>query len=123
MSSNYTPGPGSTAAQSNSSSFASRREVRASNATGALPALGLAATERSYTGSFDFEQMILSLRDLFEEDRQIASQQDSTRCGVCYLYHPLNQLHYREEGLYICQGCQQALGKQSIPVLKRQQKL
>lgn len=122
LSSSYTSGSGSGATH-NSNSFVSRREVRASNATGALPPLGSASTERSYTGSFDFEQMLQSLHDLFEKDRQIASQQDSTRCGICYLYYPLSELHYREEGLYMCQHCEQALGHQSMPVIRKQQKL
>jgi protein-arginine kinase activator protein McsA len=122
LSSNYTSGSGSGTAH-NSSSFVSRREVRANNATGALPPLGSIGTERSHTGPFDFEQMLQSLHDLFEQDRQIASQQDSTRCGICYLYYPLNQLHYREEGLYMCEQCEQALGHQSMPVVRKQQKL
>lgn len=122
LSNNHTPGPGSGAAH-HSSSFASRRELRASNATGALPVLGAAGIERSYAGPFDFEQLIQSLRELFEEDRQIASQPDATRCGICYLYYPVSQLHYREEGLYMCERCEQALGKQTMPVIRKQQKL
>jgi hypothetical protein len=122
LSSNYTSGSGSGTSH-NGSSFVSRREVRANNATGALPPLGSIVTERSYTGTFDFEQMLQSLHDLFEQDRQIASQPDSTRCGICYLYYPVSQLHYREEGLYMCPRCEQAMGHQSMPVVRKQQKL
>ena len=122
MSNNYTPGPGS-GASSNSSSFVSRREVRASNMTGALPALGTTGVERGYSSAFDFEQMIQSLHDLFEQDRQLASQPEVTRCGICYLHYPVSELHFRDEGLYMCQRCEHALGKQTMPVVRQQQKL
>ncbi len=79
--------------------------------------------ERSYSNPFDFEQMLLSLHELFEQDRQIASQPDTTRCGVCYLFFPVSELHYRDEGLYMCQRCERTLGKQMMPVLRKQQKL
>jgi protein-arginine kinase activator protein McsA len=94
--------------------------MRASNATGALPAINVG---RTYAGSFDFEALISSLRELFSQDRQVASQQDSTRCGICYLYFTLSELNYREEeGFYVCQNCQQALSKQMLPMVRRQQK-
>ena len=70
MNNHYTPGSGTSG---NGSSFVSRREVRASNPTGSLPVIG---TGRSYSGSFDFEGLITSLRELFAVDRQIASQQE-----------------------------------------------
>lgn len=117
MGNNYTPGSGSS---SNGSSSVSRRELRASNATGALPIVG---TERSYSGSVDFDNMIASLHELFEHDRQVASSQDSTRCGICYLHFSVSNLHYREEeGFYVCSGCERALGRHMIPMLRRQQK-
>jgi len=122
LSNNYTPGSGS-GASSNSSSFVSRREIRASNVTGALPPIGTTGVERGHTGTFDFEQMLQSLHDLFEQDRQIASQPDASRCGICYLYFPVSELHYRDEGLYMCQRCERALGKQAMPVIRKQQKL
>lgn len=122
MSNNNTSNSGS-GAFLNSSSYASRREARINNATGALPALSSTSAERSYTGPFDFEQLIESLHALFENDRQVASQQDSTRCGVCYLHFSLSELHYREEGLYMCQRCETALGNHQMPVVRQQQKL
>lgn len=122
MSNNYLSGSGA-GASNNSGSFVSRREVRASNVTGAMPALGSIGAERSYSSYTDFEQMLQSLHELFERDRQIASQPDSTRCGLCYLYSPVSELHYREEGLYVCQRCERALGKQNISILRKQQKL
>jgi Pyruvate/2-oxoacid:ferredoxin oxidoreductase delta subunit len=88
-----------------------------------LPPLGTTGVERSYGSSFDFEQMIQSLRELFEQDRQTASQSDSTRCGICYLYYPVSELQYRDEGFYLCKGCEQALGKHTLPMLRHQQKL
>jgi hypothetical protein len=122
LSNNYTSGPGSGASNSNSSSFVSRRESRANNMTGALPIPGIAGIERD-PGSFKLEEMILSLRELFEQDRQIASQQDAARCGICYLYHSVDQLHYREEGLYVCEHCERALKNQKLSIIRKQQKL
>jgi hypothetical protein len=117
LNNHHIPGSGTSG---NGSSFVSRREARASNPTGSLPVIG---TSRSYSGSFDFEGLIASLRELFAVDRQIASQQDSARCGICYLYFTLTELRYRdEEGFYVCQGCERALGKQVLPMLRRQQK-
>jgi hypothetical protein len=97
-----------------------RREVQISSNTGALPTVG---SLHSYPGSFDFESMILSLRESFALDRQIASQPDSSRCGICYIHFMLSELHYREEeGFYVCRGCERTIGKQTIPMLRRQQK-
>jgi hypothetical protein len=94
-----------------------------SDTTGALPALSLSSFERSgYTG-FDFEGMIHSLHDLFEQDRQTASQQDATRCGLCYLHYQVNELYYREEGFYVCKNCESVLGNQRVSMLHKQQKL
>ena len=119
MSNFYTPGSGN-GSSSNSSSFVSRRDIRASNATGALPVI---STGKSYSGPFDFEAMLVSLHELFEHDRQVASQQDAARCGICYLYFSVSELHYRdEEGFYVCVGCERVIGKQTIPMLRRQQK-
>jgi hypothetical protein len=90
------------------------------NGTGALPAVN---TGRGYTGSFDFEEMIASLRELFARDRQVASQQESRRCGICYLYFTASELRYREEeGFYVCPACERALGKQTLRMIRRQQK-
>ncbi len=121
MGSNYTPGSGS-GMSGNGSSFVSRREMRATNQTGALPVI---STSRSYSGSFDFENLIASLRELFAQDRQVAShsQQEGTRCGICYLHFTVSSLTYREEeGFYVCHGCEPALGKNKIPMIRRQQK-
>ena len=114
---------------SNSNAFVSRRDIRASNPTGALPVIGAGRGYTSYTsqsghtGSFDFEAMLLSLHELFEHDRQVASQQEARRCGICYLHFLVSELYYREEeGLYVCQGCDRAASKQQLPMLRRQQK-
>lgn len=88
--------------------------------TGQLPTLNPA---RSYTGAFNFEELIVSLRELFAHDRQIASQLDNRRCGICYLYFTQSDLSYREEeGFYICANCEHTLGKQNLPMIRRQQK-
>lgn len=102
-----------------------RREVRAANAAGALPPVGMGERERerAYPGQFNFEELVQSLRELFEDDRRIASQPDSTRCGICYLHFPLSELLYRDEGFYVCQRCNSALGNQKVHIIKRQQKL
>lgn len=121
MSNFYTSGSGN--GSSNSSSFVSRRDIRASNVTGALPVVSAGSAERSYSGSFDFEAMLISLHELFEHDRQVASQQDARRCGICYLHFLASELHYRdEEGFYVCAGCERAAGKYRMPMLRRQQK-
>ncbi len=123
LSNNYTPGSGG-GALNNGHSFVNRREVRASNATGALPVIKTPGIERSANAGFDFEQMIESLHELFEHDRQIASQPDSTRCGICYLHFQVSELFYRdEEGFYVCQNCEQTLGRQTLLMVRQQQKL
>ncbi|HEX4205424.1 MAG TPA: hypothetical protein VHZ51_14780 [Ktedonobacteraceae bacterium] len=122
MSNNYTSGSGG-GTSTNRSSFASRREARSNNPTGALPTLGVIGAEHSYAGPFDFAQFIESLHELFESDRQMASQPDATRCGVCYLHFSVNELHYREEGLYMCSGCEATLGNHQMPLVRQQQKL
>lgn len=119
MSNNYTPGSGSGTPGENRE-LINRREVQVSNNTGALPMVG---SPHNYPGSFDFESMILSLRELFALDRQIASQPDSSRCGICYIHFMLSELDYREEeGFYVCRGCERTISKQTIPMLRRQQK-
>ena len=85
--------------------------------------LPVVSPSRSYSGSFEVESLISSLKELFARDRQVASQQDSTRCGICYLYFTVSELTYREEeGFYVCQGCERALSKNVVPMLRRQQK-
>ncbi len=107
---------------SNGNGFVNRRDTRANNPTGAFPVIGGAhGAGRGYSGAFDFEALLVSLRELFERDRQIASQQDATRCGICYLYFPVSDLHYRADGFYICPACTEALGSQPMPMLRSQQ--
>ena len=122
MSNLYTPGSGNNGSASSSSSFVSRREIRASNPTGALPVI-TSTGKTQPSSAYDFETMLISLHELFEYDRQVASQSDATRCGICYLYFPASELHYRNgEGFYVCPGCERALGKQTLPMLRHQQK-
>ncbi len=119
LSDNYTSGSDN-GTSDNNRGLISRREARVSINTGQLPAVSPA---RSYPGSFDFEDLLLSLRDLFARDRQIASQPDSARCGICYLHFMVSELRYRdEEGFYVCHSCERMLGKQVMPMLRRQQK-
>jgi hypothetical protein len=120
LGSNYTSGSGS-GVPGSSSSFVSRREVRAANATGALPVI---STGRTYSSSFAIDDLIASLHELFALDRQVASQPDGTRCGICYMHFTASTLVYREEeGFYVCRGCERALGKLTVPMIRRQQKL
>lgn len=104
-----------------------RREARTPatsgfNGTGSLPTPN-SGMGRGYIGAFDFDEMIASLRELFAQDRQIASLPDSKRCGICYLHFTPNELRYREEeGFYICPTCERLLGKHSLPMLRQQQK-
>ncbi|GCE26815.1 hypothetical protein KDA_22990 [Dictyobacter alpinus] len=124
MSNNYTTNESEGGAANNGSSAISRREARANSITGALPALGTLGIERNVqSGTFDFEQMVQSLKELFANDRQIASQSDATRCGICYLHFHGNELHYREEGFYVCSNCEHNLGQQHLSMLRKQQKL
>jgi hypothetical protein len=98
--------------------------MRANHSTGVLPVVGIAHAERRATSAaFDFEQMLQSLHELFKHDRLVASQPNSTRCGICYLYFLLSELQYRDEGFYICSGCSRTLGHQAVPMLHKQQKL
>jgi hypothetical protein len=106
--------------QEHISSFVNRREMRVNNNTGSLPAI---SSGRNYSGAFDFEAMIVSLHELFEHDRQVASQSDAARCGICYLYFSVGELHYREEeGFYVCPNCERQLGKYRLPMLRKQKK-
>ncbi len=121
LSNNYTPGPND-GPSNNGHSLVNRREIHANHMTGALPIIK--TPERSSGTGFDFEQMIEALRELFEHDRQIASQGDATRCGLCYLHFVVSEVRYREEeGFYVCQNCEHTLGKHKIPMLRQQQKL
>lgn len=128
MSNNYTQGSG---AGGNNHAAGHRRErdtrppgTNMFNGTGALPSpMANPGLGRGYVGGFDFDEMIASLRELFAQDRQMASQQESRRCGICYLHSSPNELHYREEeGFYICAGCERSLGKQTLSMLRQQQK-
>jgi hypothetical protein len=125
LSNNYIPGIG-TGEGNNSLGPRRDREGRSlsangyANNTGALQPLNAG---RAHTRSFDFEEMIISLRELFVSDRQTASQAENRRCGLCYLYYVPSELSYREEeGFYICMHCNHGMGKQDLPMLRRQQK-
>lgn len=66
--------------------------------------------------------LIDSLHELFAQDRAVASQGDSARCGICYLHFPLAALEYREaEGFYVCAACKRALGHNPLMMIRRQQ--
>lgn len=67
--------------------------------------------------------LIDSLHDLFAQDRTVASQGGTTRCGICYLHFPLAELEYREEeGYYVCSRCARSLGHTPLPMVRRQQR-
>jgi hypothetical protein len=66
--------------------------------------------------------LIDSLHELFAQDRAVASEGNSARCGICYLHFPLTALEYREaEGFYVCAGCKRALGHNPLMMIRRQQ--
>jgi hypothetical protein len=72
----------------------------------------------------DIGQLIDSLHEIFERDRGIASQSDSTRCGICYLHYYAAELHYREEeGFYVCPSCARALSQNRLIMVRRQQRI
>jgi hypothetical protein len=67
--------------------------------------------------------LIDELKERFIHDRTIASQGASARCGICYLFHSVTELEYREaEGFYVCPTCKQALGNVVLPMVRRQQR-
>jgi hypothetical protein len=67
-------------------------------------------------------ELIDTLHELFAQDRAMASQGGSARCGICYLHFPLSALEYREaEGFYVCAGCKRALGHNPLMMIRRQQ--
>jgi hypothetical protein len=66
--------------------------------------------------------LIDALHGLFAQDRAMASQGESARCGICYLHFPLTALEYREaEGFYVCAACKRALGHNPLMMIRRQQ--
>jgi hypothetical protein len=66
--------------------------------------------------------LIDSLHELFAQDRAVASQGDSARCGICYLHFPLAALEYRQaEGFFVCAACKRALGHNPLMMIRRQQ--
>ena len=71
----------------------------------------------------DLSHLIESLRQQFEQDRAMASQGGTYRCGICYFYYRQADLLYREEeGFYICQRCQRSLGNGRVKMVRRQQR-
>jgi hypothetical protein len=67
--------------------------------------------------------LIDSLHDLFVQDRAVASQGGSSRCGICYFHFPLGELIYREEeGFYVCRTCERSLGSARVSMVRRQQR-
>ena len=67
--------------------------------------------------------LIDALHDIFAQDRTVASQGGTTRCGICYLHFPVAELEYREaEGYYVCERCARALGQTRLPMVRRQQR-
>lgn len=79
--------------------------------------------DRDGQARIDLAQIIEALRQQFEQDRFLASQSGSARCGICYLYYRQTDLAYREEeGFYICKSCQRTLGNGRIKMIRRQQR-
>lgn len=71
----------------------------------------------------DVGPLIDELRAVFQRDRAVASGTAASRCGICYLHFPLDELEYREaEGFYICPVCARALGAQWLPMVRRQKR-
>src|SRR5579859_1192057 len=67
--------------------------------------------------------LIDALHAIFEQDRAVASQGGTTRCGICYLHFSLADLEYREvEGYYVCHACARSLGPARLPMVRRQQR-
>ncbi|HEY7342443.1 MAG TPA: hypothetical protein VH591_16330 [Ktedonobacterales bacterium] len=93
------------------------RIERVNGGTDATPREPFRPESRGEVGS-----LIDSLHDLFVQDRAVASQGESARCGICYLHFPLAALEYREaEGFYVCAACKRALGHNPLMMIRRQQ--
>lgn len=106
-------------------------ESEAESVTGANPLVRPSSSHGSETHDREvrpevrgeFAPLIDSLKDLFQHDRAVASQANSTRCGICYLHFTVAELEYREsEGFYICPDCKQSLARSSLPMIRRQQR-
>jgi hypothetical protein len=79
--------------------------------------------DRDGQSRLDLPHLIESLRQQFEQDRTLASQAGTARCGICYFYYRQADLLYREEeGFYICQRCQRSLGNGRVKMVRRQQR-
>ncbi len=79
--------------------------------------------DRDGQARLDLTQLIEALHQQFEQDRSLASQNGTARCGICYFYYRVADLAYREEeGFYICQRCQRSLGNGHIKMVRRQQR-
>jgi hypothetical protein len=79
--------------------------------------------DRDGSARMDFTHLIESLRQQFEQDRTLASQTGTARCGICYFHYRQADLLYREEeGFYICHRCQRALGNGRVKMVRRQQR-
>ena len=93
------------------------RTERLNGGTDSTPREPFRPESRGEVGS-----LIDSLHELFAQDRTVASQGDSARCGICYLHFPLAALEYREaEGFYVCAACKRALGHNPLMMIRRQQ--
>jgi len=93
------------------------RTERLNGGTDSTPREPFRPESRGEVGS-----LIDSLHELFSQDRAVASQGDSARCGICYLHFPLIALEYREaEGFYVCATCKRALGHNPLMMIRRQQ--
>jgi hypothetical protein len=79
--------------------------------------------QRTPTPPGELSEMFATLRALFVQDRANAARPDATRCGICYLTFPRDQLVYREaEGYYACPECLSGLNGTHLPMLRRQRK-
>ncbi len=79
--------------------------------------------DRDGQSRLDLSHLIESFRQQFEQDRTMASQMGTSRCGICYFYYRQTDLLYREEeGFYICHRCQRSLGNGRVKMVRRQQR-
>lgn len=127
-------GAGQTGGGSNGGSNSGEPAGRAPAATGPLPGPGRGSRAERDRDRGEHEPLrpevrgevgplIDALHEIFAQDRTVASQGGTTRCGICYLHFPLAELEYREEeGYYVCERCARALGRIRLPMVRRQQR-
>lgn len=110
-------------------SVAARAAQRAESPPPAAVAPPPASPHPRHTGQHvptppsELTPLLESLRDLFVQDRANGARADATRCGICYLTFPRDELTYFEQaGYYACRACAAATAAHQLTMVRRQRK-